>query len=92
LPIIGVGAEGLIVVINEAAKFLSLNDKESELGREVDDYFPADVKEKIASTLETNRAETVQNWKGARSTYDVTVTPLTERLEGKGAILSLRSL
>ena len=92
LPIIGADAQGLIVVINKAAKSLSLDGKEIELGREVDDYFPADVKEKIACALETNRAKTVQNWKGAHSTYDVTVTPLTERFERKGAILSLKSL
>jgi response regulator RpfG family c-di-GMP phosphodiesterase len=90
ISIIGVSAEGLIAVINQEAKCLSINGQNIEIGKEINEYFSEDVKEKIVSTLETNTTQIIKNYQVAGIDYDIDVTPLSGKFRGKGVILSLK--
>jgi len=92
LPIIGASAEGVIVLINREAKSLSINGNDIEIGREINDYFSPNVKEKIISTLESNTTQTIKDYQVSGIAYDIDFTPLTGRFRGKGVILSLREV
>ena len=92
LPIIGVSAEGLIVVINREAKSLSINGQGIEIGKEINDYFSPIVKEKTTSTLETETTQIIKDYQVSGIAYDIDVTPLSGRFRGKGVILSLRQV
>jgi response regulator RpfG family c-di-GMP phosphodiesterase len=92
LPIVGVGAEGTIVLFNREAKSLSINGRRIEIGKDISDYFSTDVKEKIVSALETNATQIIENYRVSETSYDITTTPLTGRFQGKGVILSLKQM
>jgi FixJ family two-component response regulator len=92
LPIVGVGAEGTIVLFNREAQSISINGKSIEIGKDIRDYFPTNVKEKIVSTLETNTRQTIQNHQISEIFYHINFKPLSGRFKGKGVILSLRQV
>jgi YesN/AraC family two-component response regulator len=92
LPIIGVSAEGLIVVINREAKSLSINGQGTEVGKEINDYFSPMVKEKIISTLETDTTQIIKDYQVSGIAYDIYVAPLSGKFRDKGVILSLRQV
>ena len=92
LPIIGVGAEGLIVVINREAKSLCMNGNAIQVGKEVDHYFSTRVTEKIVSSLESNATQIIRNYQTSETTYEIITAPLTGRFRGKGVILSLKQV
>jgi len=92
LPIIGVSAEGLIAVINREAKSLSINGKNIEIGKEINDYFSPIVKEKITSTLETDTTQMIKDYQVSGITYDIDVTPLSGKFCDKGVILCLKQV
>jgi FixJ family two-component response regulator len=92
LPIVGVGAEGTIVLFNREAQSISINGKSIEIGKDIRDYFPTNVKEKIVSALETNTRQTIQNHQISEIFYHINVKPLSGRFQGKGVILSLRQV
>jgi response regulator RpfG family c-di-GMP phosphodiesterase len=92
LPIIGVGAEGMIVVINREAKSLCMNGNAIEVGKEVNHYFSTGVTEKIVSSLESNATQIIRNYQTSETTYEINATPLTGRFRGKGVILSLKQV
>lgn len=91
-PIIGVSAEGFIAVINRKAKSLSINGESIEIGKEINDYFSDNVKEKIVSTLETHTTQIIKNYQVSGIDYDIDVTPLSGRFRGRGVILSLKQV
>jgi len=91
-PIIGVSTEGLIAVINREAKSLSINGDSIEVGKEINEYFSPNAKEKMISTLETNAPQIIKNYKLSKGNYDINFTPLTGRFRGRGVILSLKQL
>jgi len=92
LPIIGVSAEGVIALINREAKSFSINGEGIEIGKEINDYFSPNAKEKIISTLETNATQIINNYQLSEGNYDIDVTPLSGRFRGKGVILSLEQV
>ena len=92
LPIIGVGAEGMIVVINREAKSLCMNGNAIEVGKEVDHYFSTGVTEKIVSSLESSATQIIRNYQASETTYEIITAPLTGRFRGKGVILSLKQV
>ena len=91
-PIIGVSTEGLIAVINREAKSLSINGDSIEVGKEINEYFSPNAKEKMISTLETNAPQIIKNYKLSKGNSDINFTPLTGRFRGRGVILSLKQL
>ena len=90
-PIIGVSADGLIVVINREAESLSINGNDIELGREINDYFSDDVEKEVANVLATNIPQTVKGFRlSDGEIYDIDVTPLSGKFRDKGVILILK--
>ena len=77
LPIVGVGAEGTIVLFNREAQSISINGKSIEIGKDIRDYFPTNVKEKIVSTLESKAIQIIRNYEMAGASYDIGATLLT---------------
>jgi response regulator RpfG family c-di-GMP phosphodiesterase len=92
LPIIGVSAEGLIAVINRETKSLSINGKNIEIGKEINDYFSPIVKEKITSTLKTGTTQMIKDYQVSGIACDIDVTPLSGKFCDKGVILCLKQV
>lgn len=89
LPIVGVGAEGTIVLFNREAKSISINGNSIEIGKDISDYFSTDAREKMISALETSKSQILRNYSISGVSYDINVTPLSGRFRGKGAILTV---
>lgn len=92
IPIIGVSAEGSIVLINQEAQALSFNGKSIEIGKELIDYFATDEEEKMAGVIATNTTQTLKSYQLSDDIYDIYVTPLSRQFRGKGVILTLRQV
>ncbi len=90
IPIIGVGAEGMIAITNEKAQTLSYNGQRIEIGGELSDYFSTDIQERVISTLETDKTQTLKGSGLPDGAYDIDITPLSGRFRGKSVILTLR--
>jgi FixJ family two-component response regulator len=92
MPIIGVSAGGMIVLINHEAESLSVNGKGIELGRNLDDYFAGKVQEDMLAVLESKAPRILEDYQLSDITYDINFTPLSARFEGKGVILTLKKV
>ena len=92
IPIIGAGEDGLIAVINGAAKSLSINGRITEIGADITGYFSIAIKERIVSVLETNAHKVVTNYPISGVCYNIHVIPLSGRLSARGVILSLEKV
>lgn len=90
IPIIGVGAEGMIAITNEKAQTLSYNGQRIEIGGELSDYFSTDIQERVISALETDKTQTLKGSRLPDGAYDIDITPLSGRFRGKSVILTLR--
>jgi hypothetical protein len=90
IPIIGVGAEGMIAITNEKAQTLSYNGQRIEIGGELSDYFSTDIQERVISALETDKTQTLKGSGLPDGAYDIDITPLSGRFRGKSVILTLR--
>ena len=90
LRIIGISAEGTIVLINQEAQSLSINSRGLEIGKKVLDYFSNDVEEKLAAVLATNTCQTLNGYQLSGVTYDIGFVPLSGRFRGKGVVLTLK--
>lgn len=89
MPILGVGAEGVIAVINQSAQGLSCNGKVIGVGNKLSDYFSTGVQEKAAGVFKTNETQRLEGYQLSDRTYDIDLTPLSGRFQGKGIILTL---
>ncbi len=89
VPILGVGAEGLVAVVNQSAQALSCNGKVIGVGNRLSDYFSTSVQEKVASVFKTNETQRLEQYQLSNRTYNIDLTPLSGRFQGKGIILTL---
>lgn len=89
VPIIGVGAEGLVAVVNQSAQGLSCNGKAIGVGNKLSDYFSTGVQEKVASAFKTNETQRLEKYELSDITYDIDLTPLSGSFQGKGIVLTL---
>lgn len=90
MPIMGVSAEGLIVLINREAQILSCSAHGIQIGKGLTDCFSTDVQEQVTRVLATNTPQTVKGYRLSNEAYDVNLTPLSGKFRGKGVILTLR--
>ena len=89
IPIIGVGSEGIIALMNREAQSLSKNSEGIELGKKLGDCFLTDVEGKVANVLETNTVQTLKGYRLSNGVYDMDIIPLSGKFHGKGVILAL---
>ncbi|MCK4727322.1 MAG: response regulator [Desulfobacterales bacterium] len=92
LPIIGVSAEGGVVLINQETQALSFNGESIEIGKELVDYFSTDAEEKMASVIATDTTQTLKSYQLSGNAYDIYFTPLSGKFRGKGIILALKQV
>ena len=90
LPIIGVSAEQMIVLINREVNSLLGSNKGIEIGKMLSDYFSSDVAEKMSEALASNRSQVLKGYRLSDRAYDIDLAPLSGRFQGKGVIMALR--
>lgn len=90
LPIIGVSSEGIIAVINQEAQALSCNGHAIEVGGELAKYFPTDIQQNVAAALETNKTQSLEEYRLSDEAYNIDVSPFSERFRGRGVIMTLK--
>ncbi len=90
LPIIGVSAEQMIVLINREGQSLLNGNGGIEIGKMLSDYFTSDVEEKTTEALASNRSQVLKGYRLSDRAYDVNLAPLSGRFQGKGIIMVLR--
>ncbi len=91
LPIIGVSSDGMIAVTNQEAQALSRTGHAS-VGGELAEYFPTDVQQNVAAALETNKTQSLEEYRLSNGAYNIDVSPLSGRFRGRGVIVTLRLL
>ncbi len=91
LPIIGVSAENIIVMINRETQALTFNSKSVELGKRLLDYFSSDVEEKIGEVMACATALTLEDYNLTGTPYHIDLIPLSGRYRGKGIVMALKA-
>lgn len=89
LPVIGVSAEGMIVLINRGVQSLSGDGGRIGLGEKLSRCFSGDVEAKFRQAMETNQAQSLKNYPLSGTRYHLDFVPLSDRYTGRGIILSL---
>ena len=92
LPIIGVSSDGMIAVINQEAQAQPFNGHAIEVGGEFAEYFPTDVQQNVAVALETNKTQSLEEYRLSDGVYNIDINPLSGRFCGRGVIMTLRLL
>ena len=90
IPIIGVSAEGLIVLVNRRLTSLQIRGRRIEVGRKLTDYFPNPIIAGVRSVLSSGASRTIAPGHIPGQPYAVDITPLSGKFQGKGVILAMR--
>ena len=89
LPVIGVSAEGIVVVTNQKTQGLRLNGLAISPGSQITDFFSPALEKRIQKALETGQAQEIYEQISANQINNVTVTPLSGMFRGKGVLLTI---
>ena len=88
IPVIGVSVEGMIVFMNSKVSLLTSGNDMIELGKNILDYFPIDVKEQILESISSGNPCFVEAYRSNEDSYDIDMVPLSGSFTGKGVVLS----
>ncbi len=91
LPIIGVSAEGLIVLVNRHLSSLEIRGRRIEVGRRLSDYFPDPIIAGVRSVLLSGTPQTVAPGHVPGHPFAVNITPLSGKFQGKGVIMAMEN-
>jgi response regulator RpfG family c-di-GMP phosphodiesterase len=91
IPIIGVSAEGLIVLVNQRLTSLEVNGRHIEVGRKLKDYFPHPIIAGVRSVLSSGNPQTVAPGNVPGQPFAVSITPLGGKFQGKGVIMAMQA-
>lgn len=89
VPIMGVGADGMIVFFNQAIKSLPDSLGGIELGKMIHERLPIGIKATLSQALETGSPQSIKGFLLSGTYYDIDFMPLSGRFRGKGVVLSL---
>ena len=89
LPILGVSAEGTIVLLNREAQTL-VGKSEGKRLSDIFSNFSGDLGEKFTATMEEQSPQRLVGCQLSGAAYDVDFIPLSGRFSGQGAVLALR--
>jgi len=92
VPVIGVGTEGLIALINREAQKLSFGGQKINLGTDIGLYFADPVRKMVSAALETNASQILCDYTLSGVSYEIHFIPLSGAFCGQGLILTLKSL
>ena len=87
-PVIGISAEGMIVLTNKETMTLSFNGGSINVGRNLSDYFSKEVEEKVTEVLTSDASCSIKEYRLSETTCDIDLIPLSGRFRGKGLILT----
>lgn len=87
LPVIGVSADGMIVMANRNTQCLRSASSTIAVGSRMHDVFPKDVEERIRRVLDTHQADRVTRFPLQDGCCDVDITPLSGSFAGRGAVV-----
>ncbi|MGD9209653.1 MAG: response regulator [Desulfobacteraceae bacterium] len=89
LPIIGVSAEKMVVLINQAAQRLFGEAQLIGIGENVAETLPAGFEALVEETLRCDVPIHLKKKKIYNEYYDLDLVPLTGRFKGKGVVITL---
>jgi len=90
IPILGVSAEGLIVLANRRLTSLLIRGRRIEVGSKLTDYFPHPIIAGVQDVLSAGISRTIAPGHIPGQPYAVDITPLSGKFQGKGVILAMR--
>lgn len=91
VPVIGVGTEGLIALINREAQELSFGGEKINLGTDIGHYFADTVRKMVSAALETNASQILRDYMLSGVSYEIHFIPLSGTFSGQGVVLTLKS-
>ncbi|MDY6880565.1 MAG: response regulator [Desulfatiglans sp.] len=87
IPIIGIGSEKMVVLINEETKSLTNGGKEIELGKNLSDYFSDDILSRVEDVFESGCVQRIEEYLLKGVVYEVIFLPLAGKFNGRGIII-----
>lgn len=90
VPLIGVSAEGLIVLVNRRLTSLEIDGRRIEVGRKLKDYFPPPVISGVRTVLSSGNPQIVAPGHVPGQPFAVNITPLSGKFQGKGVIMAMQ--
>ena len=91
VPIIGVSAEGMIVLTNRHLTSLKIQGRRIEVGGKLQDYFPDAIVASVRSVLSSGNSQTLAPGRAAGQAFTINITPLSGKFQGKGVILAMHA-
>lgn len=88
ISIIGVSAEGMIVLVNHKSESLPFTQKLIQVGKNFSDYFPNDLVRYLERSLESMIPQAVTNYPLSGNRYTIEFIPLSGRFQGKGILVA----
>ena len=88
ISIVGVSAEGRIVLINHNSESLPFTRKPIKVGKNISDYFPNDLVAHLESSLTSMVPQAVENYELSGNQYAIEFIPLPGRFQGKGVLVT----
>jgi response regulator RpfG family c-di-GMP phosphodiesterase len=88
MPIIGVSADKLVVLINQAAQSIFGEAQLIAIGESAADTLPSGFEAFIEETLRSNCPMSMKNQQMPTGVCDVDMVPLTGRFKGKGVVIT----
>jgi response regulator RpfG family c-di-GMP phosphodiesterase len=89
MPIVGIGREMIIALVNKAARALSLAAHPINVGDRVGDYFNGEIESRLTEFLDAQDRGRISGTGKTGQDYLLDLIPLTGRLHGKGLIVTL---
>jgi response regulator RpfG family c-di-GMP phosphodiesterase len=89
LPILGISAEKLVVMVNKAARLQMSENPVLEVGGSIENCFDEGVEASLTRCLDSQEKERISGRCKNGRAFDMQVIPLTGRYRGQGMILAL---
>ena len=89
IPVLGLSAEGMVVLINNATRFLTGSMERIELGKNIKNYFSCDIVKELEKVMETETPLVIKGTPLSGIKYDADLIPLSGRFRGKGVVMTL---
>ena len=89
VPIIGVSADGMIVLINKRAQSVTLDGRFIEIGSQISHFFSHEVEEKIGAVIKEKSPAKLNEHERKGLKGEIEISPLSGRFSRNGVVLTL---
>lgn len=90
VPLLGVGADGMLAMANNAMNGMFLESVRFELGRMIEEYFETDMLHSIREVLSGDKPYAAADGELGGIPFTMKCVPLTGRYKGQGGVLSFQ--